>query len=307
MLDRTSLSATEIAAQLGFSEAKYFGTLFKKQVGVSPIAYRERNAMREEKTVKLEDKLWNWGHLEGSHDKCIGKPCFMTPEGFAEEYGVPNAFIVSYGGNIQPPFHDLAKRLSGLREIKWSVLGDALTPLPEDELGNTNDILDVLEVGGNITGGVVDDFFSPKRMERFTPEVLKKIRAALNKAGRDFWCVLYAHQLDMDLAPYLECFDGITFWIWKSEDIANNEAYLEKLFALAKDKPVMLGMYFWDYASNKEIPAELFERQLSTAVELLKEKRTQGIVFCSGAIGDAGLETQEILKRTIREQGQTEL
>ena len=214
---------------------------------------------------------------------------------------------MSYGGNIQPPFHDLAKRLSGLREIKWSVLGDALTPLPEDELGNTKDILDVLDVGGNITGGVVDDFFSPKRMERFTPEVLAKIRAALNKAGRDFWCVLYAHQLDMDLAPYLECFDGITFWIWKSEDIRNNEAYLKKLFELAKGKPVMLGMYFWDYASNKEIPSQLFEQQLTTAIDLVKEKQTQGIVFCSGAIGDAGLETQEILKRYIREQGETEI
>lgn len=255
----------------------------------------------------LTDKLWNWGHLEGSHDLCIGKKCTMTPEMFAEEYGIKNAFIVSYGGNIQPPFDDLAKRFSVLREVKWSVLGDALTPLPEAELGNTQDIIDVLDVGGNITGGIVDDFFSPERMERFSPEVLKKIRAALNAVGRDFWCVLYEHQLEMELERYIDCFDGITFWIWDSHNIANMEMYLDKVFALAKGKPVMLGMYFWDYNGSEAIEPATFERQLQHYVSLLKSRQIEGIVFCSGAIGDAGLETMEILKKCIAEQGNTEI
>ena len=129
---------------------------------------------------KLVEKLWNWGHLEGSHNKATELDCSMTPEQFAEEYGIRNAFIVSYGGNIQPPFDNLAKRLAPLREIKWSVLGDASTPLPEAELGNTEDILNVIDIAPNITGGVVDDFFSEARMKRFPPEVLKKIKKALN-------------------------------------------------------------------------------------------------------------------------------
>ena len=124
---------------------------------------------------KLIEKLWNWGHLEGSHSYVIPQ-CKMTPEEFADEYGIRNAFIVSYGGNILPPFDDMAKRFSVLKEVKWSVLGDASTPLPEHELGNTKDILDVLTPDCNITGGVVDDFFSKERMERFTPKVLKKIK-----------------------------------------------------------------------------------------------------------------------------------
>ena len=69
--------------------------------------------------MKLSDKLWNWGHLEGSHNECARLNCSMTPEKFATEYGIPNAFIVSYGGNIQPPFDGLASRFSSLREIKW--------------------------------------------------------------------------------------------------------------------------------------------------------------------------------------------
>ena len=35
--------------------------------------------------AKIGDKLWNWGHLEGSHNECTGMTCAMTPEQFAAE------------------------------------------------------------------------------------------------------------------------------------------------------------------------------------------------------------------------------
>ena len=258
--------------------------------------------------MRLADKLWNWGHLEGSHNQCSGLNCSMTPEQFAEEYGIPNAFMVSYGGNIVPPFDALAKRFSTLREVKWSVLGDAGTPLPEAELGNTEDILDVLDKAKNITGGVVDDFFSPERMKRFTPEVLKKIKKALNEKGLDFWCVLYERQLDMELEPYLDCFDGITFWVWKSPELKNVEAHLKKLFSLTKDKPVMLGIYTFDYGTGgKKMDPVLFESQLITYMDLLKSGKIEGIIFCSGTLGDANLETNRILKEYVRKYGDVEI
>ena len=259
--------------------------------------------------AKLIDKFWNWGHLEGSHNSCTGLDCSMTPEEFAEEYGIRNSFIVSYGGNIQPPFDGLAKRLSGLREIKWSVLGDASSPLPESELGNTDDILAVLTDDTNITGAVVDDFFSPERMKRFTPEVLKKIKAALNANGLDFWCVLYEFQLDLELERYMECFDGITFWVWHSENIPQFADYVEKVKKLAGDKPVMTGIYLWDWAHKVTVPMkpELFEMQLKKSIGYVTEGVTDGIVICSSTIGDAKLKTNSILKRYIREYGNTEL
>lgn len=258
--------------------------------------------------TKLADKLWNWGHLEGSHNG-YGFDSAMTPEQFAEEFGIRNAFMVSYGGNICPPFDEKAKRFSGLREIKWSVLGDASTPMPEDRLGFTNAVIDAAQVSANITGGIVDDFFSPKRMERFTPEVLKEIKATLNAKGLDFWCVLYDLNLDMDLEKYMDCFDGITFWIWESKNVVNRESYLEKVFALAKDKPVMCGMYLWDYSGHAkcEIPSEVFEGQLSHYFELIREKKIDGIIFCSSTIGDADLETNRILKRYVAEFGAEEI
>lgn len=257
--------------------------------------------------AKLTDKLWNWAHLEGSHKKMMPE-CKMTPEEFAREYGIRNAFVVSYGGNIQPPFDDMAKRFSCLNEIKWSVLGDASTPLPESELGNTNDILAVLNPDSNITGGVVDDFFSKERMKRFPPEVLKKIKKSLNDAGCDFWCVFYDMQLDMQLEKYIECFDGITFWIWESKNIVHSEEYFSKLKNIAKGKPLMLGIYQYDYSASDEgtqMDPELYKKQIEYYFDLLKNKEIEGVIFCSSTIGDANLETNKLLKKYISQQGNT--
>ena len=47
--------------------------------------------------MKLKEKLWNWAHLEGSHNKYTSMTLSMTPETFAEEFGIPNAFLREEG------------------------------------------------------------------------------------------------------------------------------------------------------------------------------------------------------------------
>ncbi len=259
--------------------------------------------------MKLKEKLWNWGHLEGSHNKIVPFECKMSPEAFAKEYGIENSFIVSYGGNIQPPFNDLAKRMSCLRQVKWSVLGDASSPLPDAELGNTDDVIDVLSDAKNINGCVMDDFFAPERMERFPPKILKKIQNRLNENGLDFWCVLYNGRIDDDLTEYLDCFDGISFWVWGCEKIVNLDKYLERYFAIAKNKKKMLGVYLYDYLDDKTQPMNinLFEKQMSKYFELLKENKIDGIIFCSNTVGDAPLETNRMLKEYIAKYGNIEI
>jgi AraC-like DNA-binding protein len=48
LLSETKMSVTEISEALGFSEAKYFGMLFRKQTGTSPLSYRESHVVKEE-------------------------------------------------------------------------------------------------------------------------------------------------------------------------------------------------------------------------------------------------------------------
>lgn len=259
---------------------------------------------------KLIDKLWNWGHLEGSHNKITGMNCSMSPCRYAVEYGIKNAFIVSYGGNIQPPFDDIAGSMTCLDNIIWSVIGDASTPEPDSELANTEDILNVLPVAPNIVGGVVDDFFSSaKRVKRFTPDVLKKIKKKLNDKGLKFWCVLYNNQLTDELEKYRDCFDGITFWIWSCRDIVNMDEYLKKLFYYTKEVPVMCGVYVWDYSvdGGQEMDSVLFEKQLSKYFDMLISKKIEGVIVCSSTLGDAKLETNEILKKYIEKYKDVEI
>ena len=258
---------------------------------------------------KLKEKLWNWGHLEGSHNKIVPFDCKMTPEQFAVEYGIENSFIVSYGGNIQPPFNNLAKRFSCLKKVKWSVLGDASSPLPEAELGNTDDVLSCLSDGKNIDGCVMDDFFAPERMSRFTPQVLTKIQNKLNANGLDFWCVLYDSKINEDLTKYINCFDGVSFWLWGCEKIKKMDEYLERYFEVAKNKKKMLGIYLYDYLDDgcKAMDITLFEKQLRRYFGLLKDGEIDGVIFCSNTVGDADLETNKLLKKYIAEYGDIEI
>ena len=253
--------------------------------------------------ARLADTLWNWAHLEGSHTKYMSGDYSISPEAFAKEFGVPNAFIVSFNGNIVPPFDNMAKRFSCLREIKWAVLGDVSTPMPEDELGHTKDILDIQPIADNLSGGILDDFFIPERMERYTPEVLKKIRKALNDQGLDFWCVLYSNQLDMDLKDFLDCFDGVSLWVWESETIPKLPEFFAKLKQIAPGKRYMLGVYLWEFNVKKPMDPDLFEQHISHCFRLTEEKEIEGTIFCSNTVGTDDFATTRILKEYVAKYG----
>ena len=59
----------------------------------------------------------------------------------------------------------------------------------------------------------------------------------------------------------------------------NLEEHLPKVFKFAQGKRLMMGMYFWDYGNKKEIPLPIFEKQLSTYFELLKQNGQYAKLF----------------------------
>jgi hypothetical protein len=38
----------------------------------------------------------------------------------------------------------------------------------------------------------------------------------------DLWAVLYQHQIDRKLAPFLELLDVVSLWIWDTQKVRNN-------------------------------------------------------------------------------------
>ena len=243
------------------------------------------------------ENLWNWSHLESSHNHYTKHNSSITPEEFAEEYQIENAFLVSYGGNITPPFEPFAERMKDLRNIKWSILGNSTDPLPESPLGFAEEIIELSKKYPNITGGVIDDFYAPVRLKRFPPEVLRAIQKRLAENGLDFWGVLYESHIYMDdVKKYYDCFDGITFWIWEQDHIDQLEENLNQFFTLFPEKRKMVGVYLFDYAGGKEMDINRFKKQVERYLSLLEEGKIEGIIFCSGCVGDAPLETNKLLK-----------
>ena len=266
--------------------------------------------------MKLKDKLWNEANLEGSHNQWLGINSTMTPEEFAKEYNVPNAFVVPFKGNIVPPFDEKADRFSVLRETKWSIIGDSSSELPEDEYGYTDEIIKISKTHPNVTGAEIDDFFLlPEWRERITPQLMKNIRKKLNDNGLAFWSVFYEREFDIDISEYLDCFDGFSFWVWDTQKIKNLDEYLNKFFEITKGKKTMLGIYLWDFAissPNQEnnyhpIDPVLFEKQLKVYFDLLIQKKTEGIIICANTVGDIDTEANKILKKYIEKYGDIEI
>ncbi len=52
LLEEKKRSISEISEECGFSTAEYFGKIFKKNYGVSPLAYRNKNSEKQEGSVE---------------------------------------------------------------------------------------------------------------------------------------------------------------------------------------------------------------------------------------------------------------
>ena len=82
--------------------------------------------------------------------------------------------------------------------------------------------------------------------------------------------MVYTHQLDLPIQAHLQYCDKITFWTWKSEDLAEFEANFETLEKLAPDHPKLLGCYLWDFGNKAPLPLERMQRQTEFGYRLLQ-------------------------------------
>src|SRR3972149_4228030 len=78
---------------------------------------------------------------------------------------------------------------------------------------------------------------------------------------------------------YIKELDGIHLWTWHAKDVVDleeNVAHCERLFP---KKPIVLGLYLYDYGDGRRIPLDLLEQQCATAARLAEAGRIEGIVF----------------------------
>ncbi|MBQ7794155.1 MAG: hypothetical protein IJ366_06505, partial [Clostridia bacterium] len=181
------------------------------------------------------DCLWLWGQDAGTHHEMSPLPGEnkMGPVEGAEFLGIPNMCRVVMGNKPEPPFDKEMDKLTDCRKVVWSIIGDTGSERMDDGISELDEVLKLAEKYDNLTGGVMDDFFSEKRKAIYTPEVVRGFADRLHKAKLDLWCVLYEHQVDTDVQAWIDECDVISFWTWCSENLNKLEENIAKVEKMA--------------------------------------------------------------------------
>ena len=259
----------------------------------------------------VREKFWIWGHPPGSHNGLPGLPgaSRMTPAEAARWLGVPNLLMVSYGGCPEPPFDRHAMALGDLRNVVWSIIGNA-SSTRNDRKSDLDEVITLAEKFPNVTGAVMDDFFTDSEpYGRYVVKDIQRFRDRLHGAPRplDLWVVLYRHQVGLPIAEYLNLCDVVTFWTWKAADLGDLERNFDEFQSLASEKRKVLGCYFWDYGGEKPMPLELMQHQCQLGLKWLEQGEIEGMIFLASCICDLGLEAVEWTRDWIARVGERSL
>jgi len=136
-------------------------------------------------------------------------------------------------------------------------------------------------------------------------EQLQQLRKRLSVNARklDLGVVVYTHQLDKRIVPHLKHCDIVSLWTWRAAELANLENNFARLKKLVHGKRILLGLYMWDFGTNKPMPVDLMKKQCELALKWLRQGRIEGMIFLATNICDLDLETVNWTRRWIVKVG----
>ncbi|MBR2372920.1 MAG: hypothetical protein IKA87_01675 [Lentisphaeria bacterium] len=142
----------------------------------------------------------------------------------------------------------------------------------------------------NIVGGVVDDM-TGNYGKNYSLREYQAIYDGLHKHNPDLelFGVVYTWELDMkkELMTVARCIDHVILWFWWKTDLMEMDLALEKCRALFPGKPIMLGIFMFDYgASCLPNSAATMHYHLEKARRHLAAGKIQEIVI----LGDREIE-----------------
>ena len=255
------------------------------------------------------------GHPAGVHHK-PGNPwkipgnSTISPADAAAYMGLHNVMMVRYGDEPAPPFEPYARPFCGLKRLVWSVVGDASTT-SNNAASDADTVLPLAARMPNMTGVIMDDFFrrDAANPARLSLSQLADLHGRLRSAPRplDLYAVLYKHEMDLPIQPFLEHIDAITYWTWRANELPGLESDFARFEAFVPRHRKLLGLYMWDYGESRPMPAETMRDQCELGLQWLRSGRVEGLVFLASCIVDVGLQTVEYSRQLIAEVGEEEI
>ena len=92
-----------------------------------------------------------------------------------------------------------------------------------------------------------------------------------------------------NIRDYIDELDVINLWTWHANDIVDIEANVARCETLFPGKPIVAGLYLYDYGDGRRIPLDLLEMQCETALRLVHAGRIEGIEFTTINNDDAAV------------------
>ena len=234
----------------------------------------------------VRDILWVWGNPEmgeeGSHT--LATFAQAGPAERARLLDVPNVVMAGLGlPRDDQEARALMKQVADSPRVVWEISTDDPNggpPFVHDE--TIARVRRLAHEYPRIEGVLLDDMSTVKIDRGFKPEHIRQIRQLLSgDHGRiKVWGVLYTMSLDREgIHDYLKELDIINLWTWHARDIVDIEKNVAECERLFPDKPIVLGLYLYDYGDGRRMPLDLLEEQCSTALELAHAGRIKGIVL----------------------------
>lgn len=233
----------------------------------------------------VRDLIWAWGNPE------MTKPGEHTAATFAEAsparraglLGAPNIMMAGHGlPNDDESADRLTRDVLGLKRILWEIAADGKDGPPFVYTKRMARLRGLVDKYAKIRGVVLDDMSTIGIDKGFKPEHIRQIRALLpgKYRGVRVWGVVYTMSLDRKgINDYIKELDVILLAEWHAKNVVNlerNVAHCERLFP---GKPIVLGLYLYDYGASRRIPRDLLVKQCEIALKLAHAGRIEGIEF----------------------------
>ncbi len=236
--------------------------------------------------LRVRDLMWAWGNPEMTEEGVHEVTTFAqaSPSERADILGVPNVILAGMGlPGDDTEAEDLTKQVAHCPHLIWEISTDSGTTGPPFIYRKT--IARIRNLGmryPQIEGILLDDMTSVGIDHGFKPEHIREVRRLLGPQNEQIkvWGVVYTMNLNREgIEDYIRELDTINLWTWHAKDIPEIENNLEFLESRFPEKPIVLGLYLYDYGDNRRMTLDLLERQCETALALARDGRIQGIVF----------------------------
>ena len=250
-----------------------------------PSDQKSRLAMAKIEPRVVRDLLWVWGNPEMT---TTGKHAAATfaqasPAERAQLLGVSNVIMAGYGlPNDDQKAEAWMREISGCSRIVWEIMADGEGGPPFVYQERMAQVHRLVRKYPKIEAVLLDDMSTVKINKGFKPEHIRQMRKLLSGeyAGVDLWGVWYTMTFDREgIEQYIKELDVINLWTWHAKDVTDlekNVAHCERLFP---EKPIVLGLYLYDYGGGRRMPMDLLRFECETALELAHAGRIEGIVF----------------------------